>query len=163
MDSLLAVLYCGAVLSERTRESRGGCFHFVWINKNYCSKPFYFNKVFVYHKLIYSLFFFSLKAFMQLLKSVGNVRRKLHPQCLNKVLSRCCLCCHCRSCVIVYKFCSEWGLAHTKLKFKVRSLCSYQLCYGVNEPCSWRNAGSKINLFVLLRKICTFLVQNKKS
>lgn len=62
----------------------------------------YFSKVFVYHELIiWSDFIFFQKLSCSCLK-VGSARKKLHSQCLNKVLGGCCMCSHCRSCVIVY-------------------------------------------------------------
>lgn len=85
------------------RESRGCCFHFM-------SE---FVKKIIIHNLFTSVgvlympeadiwpfyrFYYFPKSFVQLHINLSSARRKLHVQCLSKVLSGCCMCSHFKSC-----------------------------------------------------------------
>lgn len=102
------------ILWKDQRESRGCCFHFmsefikIIIHNLFTSVGFsYITETDMWPFFFTVFFFFSPKTFMQLIINLNSARRKLHAQCLSKVLSGCSICSHCRLCVTVYWFCWE--------------------------------------------------------
>lgn len=131
------------ILQKDQRESRGCCFHFmsefikIIVHNLFTSMGFlYITENYIWP--FYWFYYFS-KTVMQLLINLSSARRKLHTECLSKVLNGCCMCSGCRSCPYSQRNWQTIAQAHVTWKFPVKSCCSYQLCCGVNQPYSWKN------------------------
>lgn len=97
------------IFRKDQREPRGWVLFslHLWICKNDYSQPLYFSGIlYIVETDIWPFhwFYFFPKTFMQVLINLSHAKRKLHAQCLSKVLGVCCMCSHSKSYLIVYWF-----------------------------------------------------------